>query len=316
MKRRNGFALIDLAVAIVVIGLIASVLPIVMHANRGGAGLYVSLNNVRQITRAMHQYNIDTGGQFPMRGHQYTNGQIMDGWNSWNYGGKNCDSYSSSVVTWQAGTCDEIAYWRPLNPYLSSIQPPVPTLYRNTGSGSTWTLRQGTITKEQRLAFEMPVCQSPGDAVSYQGNTSNVNYGVPDPNGFTCYDSIGTSYVLNMLWFDSNQISFDGFTNQFDGGARNFAIAINGPQMKFSRMPSKRGDAGPPSKIVWLTDQHAPLVVTRDQFTQSPPPDPFPGEFGGDDRSVSGFLDGHVDYVHYETGVFNNNAYHLFPWLP
>ncbi len=313
MKRQRGLTLIDTLVALVLLALVVGVLPPLMRGVRSPAGMYVSLNNVRQIVRAMHQYRADTGGQMPMRGTKYSVGKLS-GWDSWHYAGKNCDSYGSGIITWAGSEYDESAYARPLNQYLTGATIPIPSGYRNTGSGPTWTFSHGNPTYAERNALQVPICQSPGDTVSYMGSKTG-RYSFPDRNGFTCYDSLGTSYQLNMAWWDGVPQSND-FTLQFDTGVQAFRSALDGAPIRFTRPPGKPFVTPNLAKIAWIYDQHGDLIINRWAVSNTQLPSPLPGEFGGDNRTVSGFLDGHVAYIEFQNNTPNTGTYHLFPWLP
>jgi len=307
--RRLGFTRVELLASLVLVLIVALMLPALMRGVRSPAGMYVSLNNVRQIVRAMHQYRADTGGQMPMRGSSYFNGR-MASWDPWHFGGKNCDS-SPTVdwISWRGGINDELAYWRPLNQYLTRIAIPPPRSSRDTGTGSSWDFSQGFITLAERRAIDLPMFNSPGDVLSYQGSTSVLRtLGTPDPNGVTCYDAVGTSYLLNMAWWDSRPFSLQSdFTARFDMGVKYFRGALDNTRPE---VDAQTATPSRPSEIVWITDQTAQMVYYGQWFRL---PLPWRGEFGGDNRSVSGFLDGHAGYVEYTPSAMRGADYTFHP---
>lgn len=265
--RTRAFTMIELVMVVVVISTIAVLLLPAMK-RRWNAGAEVdSIKNVRQILRANAQYRLDHADRVPMRGASYSNGQITGGWDTWHHAGKNCDQF------WQAtgGAFDESAFGRFLNPYLSTTLAPMPPGYINTGAGATWTFRSGTPTVQQRAAFKMEVCRSPGDVATRQRNWPLATPGV------SCYNDVGTSYLVNMKWWDTS--GFPGnFTQRFNAGV--------------SAISAIRASAWfrPLNNYVWIHDQVADVVPYSGSSVT-------PGEFGGKNMSVCGYLDGRAAYI-------------------
>ena len=283
---RRAFAMIELAMLVVMGALLAILMIPVMKQRWNADGLSTSLYNVRQIMAACDQYRSDHDSRTPMRGSGYSAGFITIGWDTWNHMGKNCSAY------W-AGSLDDHAYWRFLNPYLTTSLPPVPAGWTNSGSGSSWNFQQGTLTATQRELFAVKVCRSPGDVATRQRNWPN-----PTP-GISSYDDVGTSYHLNMKWWDQPGIPPPGgMTGRYNAGTESIR-SIPGP--RWNRLPI-------PSEFVWTHDQIGDVVANSLGGT-------FPGEFGGDNMSVLGFLDGRAAYLELTTGALTGPGYSFAaPW--
>ena len=135
----------------------------------------------------------------------------------------------------------------------------------------------------------MPGFKSPGDRVSYQRpGTRGVNNGAPTQ--MSSYDDVGTSYHMNFKWEDkygnawlqrNPRSESDWMRNarMVQEGARRVRLAANVN----------------PAKHIWLHDQTADLVA-YDNLT-------YMGEFGEKNKSVMGFIDGHVAYLLMEPGL-------------
>jgi len=273
---RRGFTLIELAVVIILL-LALLLLPGLMRQRWNGAGLDVSMNNVRQILAATAHYRLDNAGRVPMRGVPYSNGIITGGWDTWNAFGKNCSSW------WIGQAFDESAYSRPLNSYLTPHERiPRPSGYLNTGSGSTWNFRPGTPTALQRQSFQLPVCKSPGDLATRQRNWPN-----PTP-GISAYDDVGTSYTLNFVWWGQPGWP-SNFTQQFNAGTER----IRTLQPNDTERP-----------YAWIHDQVAEVVASIHS-----PGFQIKGEFSGINKSVMGFLTGDVDYLTVTPGAGSGVGY-------
>jgi type II secretory pathway pseudopilin PulG len=260
--RPRAFTAVELAVVIIVLAAVMLLLPAMMRQQWNASGLDGSLRNVKILLDATAQYRFANAERVPMRGCGYGLGHITGGWDTWNFAGKNCSQF------WVGGAFDESAYSRFLNSYLPHANIPVPSGYTNTGSGSTWNFNDGTPTAADRVSFQMKVCKSPGDVTTRQRNWPLATPGV------SCYDDVGTSYLLNMKWWDQP-------------GASDFTLHYNNGTDKI-RLIGFNDQARP---FAWLNDQTADIVANNSSaFTMQ-------GEFGGVNMSVLGFLTGDASYL-------------------
>lgn len=278
-SRRGAFTLIELLVVIAIIALLVAILLPSLCSARFAARKTVSLSNVRQITAAANVYKEDFKQYMPLV-LAYRNRYdpplpspppAANAWCTWTYGGKNCHAQ------WAAGTgtFDIEAADRPLNPYVyPEVQiyaPPPPARLAATAS--------------ERTTLQLDVYRSPLDTVSYQhGNFSSPDG--PMPIQRSSYDDVGTSYHFNVKWWDQVENRFNN-----SGGVSGFDRAFN-----FGCERLRLSDAFQPSRMVWLNDQTADVVVNN--------PNPqFKLSVGGSNgscrdinKSVMGFMDGHAAY--------------------
>jgi prepilin-type N-terminal cleavage/methylation domain-containing protein len=284
--RKRAFTLIELLVVIAIIALLIGILLPSLGRARNSARSTISLSNLRQIMIGHIQYRTTNADQVPMRGGAYNNGKLQT-WDSWFYGGKNCDSAADNVqIIWAGSPNDEHAYWRPLNAFVAAdLQLEQPTAFKNNGNGSTWTFSQGRITQDQRKKVQIQAFKSPGDRVSYQGDKgiNGSSYGFASKYGGSSYDEVGTSYHLNMKWWDQASIQSANFTTQYDKGVNRIRTNT---------------EIDPRNKFVWIHDQTSDLVanitgVQNPAFTDR---QQVPGEFGEPNKSVMAFLDGRAEY--------------------
>ncbi|MBL9030647.1 MAG: hypothetical protein JNM80_02945 [Phycisphaerae bacterium] len=279
MKRR-AFTAVELVIVIGVLAALLAILLPVARRTRLASGLEASLSNVRTIMAATSAYMIDTGLP-PMRGSRYSSG-TMSGWDTWCLGGKNSSTYWNTAI---GGLFTESAYSRPLNAYLDGSRIPRPPGYVNAGSGAnwpghpgTWTLQTGTPTAAQQ-ALQIPVFKSPGDVATRQRNWPNVTPGV------TCYDDVGTSYLVNMKWWDQPGIPTN-FTQRYTQGCERIALPTISP------------------RYVLVHDQTGDMVANGIATV---------GEFGKQNASVCGFIDGRAAYMEMVPGGFSGPGYTLVP---
>lgn len=270
----RAFALVEMVAVVVVVAAVAVLLLPLGARSRNASGLDQSVHNVATLMRATLMYHAGEGGRAPLRGARYFNSQLT-GWDTWHFGGKNCDIY------WQSqsqGTFDESAFARPLNRYLPIARIPKPSNFVSTPT----SFHPGTPTPAQRLSLQIDVFRSPGDVATRQRQWPN-----PTPT-VTGYNDVGTSYLLNMKWWGHSSIGGGTFTQQFNSGANRVGLALGGATPNY----------------VFIHDQIADLAANGWQI---------PGEFGEINKSVLGFADGRVRYMTVVPGAFSGPGYTFIP---
>ena len=271
-RRSPGFTLIELLVVIAIIALLIGILLPALGNARLLGYQSVSLSNVRQIMVAQLQYEVDNNEMPLVRSGQGG----TQGINTWSYGGKN------NSIFWKTGGlnwADDPAASRPINPYMYSeiVFEKVVGPVRETSP-----IRKGRPSDNYREVLELPVFRSPGDKVSYQQRWPQPN------NSISSYDDVGTSYHTNLKWFYyMRDVQRLPFWTAFEQGTDRI----------------QRATGFDPSRFVWVHDETADIVA-NDRTEQG-----IIGEFNELNKSVMGFLDGHVEYLYVEPNKFRTNGY-------
>jgi hypothetical protein len=213
-----------------------------------------------------------------MRASYYSTAVVPTAWDTWAFGGKNNDQW---WATYHDGLFDEPAFTRPLNPYLySDLEIPEPIGYQRE------PYIKGVVAPGDREILEMPVFRSPGDERSHQ---RALYAGETD---LSSYEDVGTSYHVNMQWLEELRKTSPTFVAAYESG------------LKRMRTDSTLS----PARFVWLEDQFGRLIQ---ELPDGPTGDGWLGEFGGRNRSVSAFLDGHCDYLERVPGEPHGPGYSL-----
>jgi prepilin-type N-terminal cleavage/methylation domain-containing protein len=259
MKIRNqsrAFTLIELLVVIAIIALLVGILLPALSKARQASRLTVSMSNIRQIAVATGTYRADFKDLLPdplvvspAGGYAFS---------PFAYGGKAC------AERWAGSPYDLAPGYRPLNVYIYPNQ-----------------THETIITPGNRGTQDLPAYRSPGDKGSISDSTfsgsgpARINY------AYTGYDDVGTSYVMNQIWFQAFRRS----------NAQTLAVFREAIAAGNKRLGTAEVDA---TKFVLYTDQTAQL------FMFGPANSNVIGEFGDMNKSVMGFLDGHGDYMKME----------------
>ncbi|MGH7130724.1 MAG: prepilin-type N-terminal cleavage/methylation domain-containing protein [Phycisphaerales bacterium] len=278
MRRPRGFTLVELLVVIAIIALLIAILLPALAKARDAARLTKSLSNNRQVANGFATYKTDNKEFLPMI---INNAGGSVGWSTWAYGGKNCNVRWASNL---GGLWDTPAWQRPLNPH---IYPSFDTF-------------QQTMNQTYRDNVQLEVFRSPGDKGSYQYRTP---YPTADPL-VTSYDDVGTSYHNNFKWWDPvmnymnshggqrpGESTFQYWNRVLKDGMRRMNTGANLDSTKFVFMHDQTGD-----------------IVAEDPLHRN-----WMGEFGGRNKSVMTFLDGHTDYVEMIPGYYitPNYSFHF-----
>jgi hypothetical protein len=274
--KRNGLALIECVLSVVVVVVMLACLLPISRRSRLAGGLDCSMNNVRLIVAAEGVYKA-VNNQVPMRANHYYEGAIS-GWDSCSFGGKDCSPW---WISGYGGDFDESAYSRQLNAYLyPDLGLAVPSGYFNNGIWPGWTFWHGTASVAERDQLELPVYRSPGDV-----DTRQRNWPTPTP-GISCYDDVGTSYLLNMKWWDVPGLPTN-WTAHYNEGVRRIRDTA-------------------PGDFVWVNDEVADVVANLQSAS-------IPGQFGGTNMSVAGFIDGSSGYIQITPGAMSGPGYTFDP---
>jgi prepilin-type N-terminal cleavage/methylation domain-containing protein len=284
----RGFTLIELLVVIAIIALLVAILLPALAKARMTARMTVSMSNVRQLMIAQGAYQLDFKDKYPKRNSPErradTGVTTGDGdWCSWSFGGKNCDEYWRTAPD-KYKLYDEPAGLRPLTGY---VHPEV-----NLASCDS----RSDLAQEPsiRKIVQLPGFKSPGDRVSYQ-RPGTIRDDSVTPTQMSSYDDVGTSYHMNFKWEDKNR------DRRFEGSPKSQSSWMSSARVVQEGERRVRVSLRVnPAKHVWLFDQTADLVVYHNRTYNGIR---YMGEFGEENKSVVGFLDGHVAYLLMEPGL-------------
>ncbi len=277
-KNARGFTLIELLVVIAIIAVLIGVLLPALGKARKSARQAISLSNIRSLATAGATYQADQKGFLPLTP-SYTRKRNdnfptanLEGWCTWSAWGKN-----NQRTPWAGQTYDVEAVDRPLNPYI----------YSGEIEGPPSATTSLAAAASARTTFQLPVCKDPSDQIGHQQpQLTGGAFGTPNRDASSCYNDVGTSYQWQAKWFEQMTRRYPGSTllQNFDRGARRLKLA----------------DAFLPSRLVWLNDEWADIVINND--------DGFTVKNGYDEtnKAVLGFMDGHGAYLPVIAGGAND----------
>jgi prepilin-type N-terminal cleavage/methylation domain-containing protein len=279
MKRNivRGFTLIELLVVIAIIALLIGLLLPALSRARSSSRLSISMSNLRQILVGQASYRFEKKDQMPIQACGYTappNQTVTGGWDTWNYGGKNNHQTASDQywISTNGNSFNESAYCRPLNNYLyPEVSMDMPTGHGGQHDGRAHA--HGTPSLQDADQLQMPAFKSPADKFTCQ----RASWPNPDPSvGLSSYDDVGTSYHVNMKWWDQQSLAALNFTQRYLEGARRERLA---------------SEFDPSGKFVWIHDQASDTVANSTTVGFK-----YHNDYGDINKSVHGYLDGHVLY--------------------
>jgi prepilin-type N-terminal cleavage/methylation domain-containing protein len=274
----RAFTLIELLVVIAIIALLLSILMPSLRKARIEGWKVVSLANIRAIGQAGAMYQTDQKGFLPIVPTGVPVPTTINGFITWGGWGKFTSTWWSNGA---GGIFDIAPSQRPLNPYLYSGPLPSP------------------VDRASRANFQLPGFRDPSDKIGHQQtwDAFDPSFGVAKPNAdaSSCYDDVGTSYLLQIKWFFQ--------TARYVGGNWTKAWTVGTNRMR-------TGDSFVPSRMIWVNDEYCDITIN--QFSDSAQ---VKNGYGDINKAVVAFMDGHARYMPMIPGGEGDSRSATQPWL-
>lgn len=282
---RGGYTLVELLVVVAVIAALIGLLLPALRGAREMARRTQCVSQMRQLILGATQYSHDQrDGMWPVVPSWETPASVD--FDSWRYGGKTADAF------WERSYGGRLLY-------------PVGTRLLNSYVYPDTLLKDGVDEQGARSAagrLELPICRCPSDRGTYQRSPNaqwyNPNLTVDFNTSITGYDDVGTSYMMNVKWFDQAKVE-----NSRQPAQSRISGPLTPELWRRTRRMFRSASMEAPSRFIWLHDQTMDIVAfkAQDQI----------GDHGELNRSTSGFMDGHVEYLRAEPGAYETPHYML-----
>ena len=273
----RGFTIIELLVVVAILGVLLGILLPVLGRAREAARRTQCLSNVRQLMLAGAAYAEDQrDGMWP----------VVPSWesatsvefDSWRFGGKTAD-----------------VFWR--NSYGGRLYYPASTRLLNK-----YVYTDANLKDPAGGRVELPMYLCPSDRGSYQ-RAPNSEWYTPGAvvtldTSISSYDDVGTSYHMNVKWFQQALAE-----NQQQPPQTRITSAIKPEIWRRTKRMFRSASMEAPARFVWVHDQTMDIVAFKAQNHV--------GDHGETNRSTAGFMDGHVDYLEAEPGAYETSKYML-----
>ena len=279
MGKADGqcFTLIELLVVITLIALLVGILLPSLRKSRLAAYQAESLANIRSVGTAGASYQADNKGSLPVVPTGVPVPATINAWITWGGWGK----FTSTWWARGGGIFDINPKARPLNPYLYSGPYPA------------------TLDTKTRSEFQIPVFRDPSDRIGHQQTWDaflpSFGVGTPNYDNSSCYEDVGTSYLVQVKWFFQ--------TTRIVGGDWTRAWKIGCARLKTA-------DGFAPSRMIWINDEYCDITINQVSNNAK-----IINGYGDSNKAIVGFLDGHAKYLTIIPGGENDPNAAQRPWL-